>query len=92
MAEEIVDVLEAVEIDAEHRRHVAAPADRRDRLLETLAEQLAVGQRGQRVMQGQILRAPLGLDLGGDVGRGAAPAAVAPPLVADRLARDPERA
>ena len=47
MAQQVVDVLEAVEIDADHRRDVAAPADRRHRLLEALAEQLAVGQLGQ---------------------------------------------
>ena len=70
---------------------VAAPADRRHRLLEALAEQLAVGQLGQRIVQGQILRAPLGLDLGRDVGRGAAIAAVAALVVAHRLAGDPER-
>ena len=51
-----------------------------------------LGRLGQGIVQSQILRAPLGLDLGRDVGRGPAPAAVAALVIAHRLAGDPQRA
>ena len=78
MAEGVVDVLEAVEVEQQQGRHVAPAADAGDRLLEPLEQQDPVGQPGQGVVHGEILGPAPGLDLGGDVGRGAA--------VADRLA------
>ena len=60
MAERVVDFLEMIEIEAEHRELVAA-LDEPQRLLELLAEQRPVRQIGQRVMArhvGNLLLAP----------------------------------
>ena len=68
VAERIVDVLEVIEIDVEHRRREAAGAHVVDGLLEPLGEVDAVGQAGNRVVQGEVTQLPLA---GGDGGRGA---------------------
>ena len=49
MAERIVDVLEVVEVETEHRKLIAAP-DEPQGLFELFAEQRPVRQIGQRVM------------------------------------------
>ena len=45
-----VDVFEAIEVEKQHRQQVAVAACRRDRLGESIGEQLTVGQMGQRIM------------------------------------------
>ena len=57
MAERVVDALEFVEVEVEHRKLLAAP-DPLQRLVELLAEQHAVGQIGQRIVVRQM-RDPL---------------------------------
>ena len=50
VAERIVDVLEAVEVEEQHRE-LAAPAMRAgDRLSDAVGQQRAIGQAGQRVV------------------------------------------
>ena len=75
MAERVVDALEAVEIEIEHRELVAA-ADAGQRLGEPLAEQHAVGQIGQRVVARHMRDLLLGALALGDVVVGGDPAAV----------------
>ena len=53
MAERVVDALEAVEIEAEHGKALAAP-QAQERLLQLLAEQRAVGEVGERVVARQV--------------------------------------
>ena len=70
MAERIVDVLEVVEVDVEHRRRRQQGAlDVGDRGLEPVAEEVPVRQPAQRVVQRQIAQPVLA---GGDGGRGVA--------------------
>ena len=59
MAERVVDGLEAVEVEEEHRGAAARPAPARaaQRLLEPVEEQRAVGQAGERVVQRVVLEA-----------------------------------
>ena len=56
MAEGVVDVLEAVEVEKQQGRHVAPAADAGDRLLEPLEQQNPVGQPGQRVVHARDTR------------------------------------
>src|SRR5256885_882689 len=49
MTERVVDALEIVEVEAEHRERLAAGIDAREALGHALAEQHAVRQVGQRV-------------------------------------------
>ena len=51
MAECVVDVLEVVEVDVEHRRGLAAGAHVIDHDFEPLAEIDAVGQAADRIVQ-----------------------------------------
>ena len=55
VAERIVDALEFVEIEIEHRQLLAAP-DAFQRLLELFAEEHPVGQIGQRIVMRQDAR------------------------------------
>ena len=67
MAEAVVDLLEAVEVDEQHRERVARPLGPRERLVEPVAEQRAVGEPGEAVVErlpGQLLLEPHAL---GDV-------------------------
>ena len=68
MAERVVDVLEVVEVDVEHGRRRAALAHVRDHRLQPLAEEDAVGQAAQRIVQRKVAQPRLA---GGD-GRGGA--------------------
>ena len=63
VAERVVDELEAVEVQEQHRRAGGRAAALRapDRLRQAVQEQHAVGQPGQRVVQGVVLQALLGL-------------------------------
>ena len=69
MAERVVDVLEVVEIDIEHRGRRGARAHLLDHRFEPLAEEDAVGQAAQRIVDGQMAQ-PRFAD--GDGDRGAA--------------------
>jgi hypothetical protein len=51
VAERVVDHLEAVEVEQEDGRRRAAAAHARERAREAVAEQLAIRQPGQRVVQ-----------------------------------------
>ena len=62
MAERVVDVLEAVEVDEQHADAMAAALGLRDRLRQALVQQQPVGQAGQRVARREILQPLLGLD------------------------------
>ena len=53
VAERVVDVLEMVEVEKMHGHHLAT-LDARQRLLELLVEQHAVGQAGERVVQRHV--------------------------------------
>ena len=83
MAERVIDALELVEVEAEHRQAFAA-FDALELVLQRLAQQHAVGQVGQRVVARHVgdlaLRAlPLG-----DVFVGGEPAAAGQRLADDR--------
>ena len=54
MAERVVDVLEVIEVDVEHRRGRAAGAHFVDHGFEPLAEIDAVGQAADRIVQGEM--------------------------------------
>ena len=65
MTERVVDVLEMVEVDVEHRGRGAAVPNFLDHLFEPLAEEIAVGQAAERIVQGEIAQALLALRDGG---------------------------
>ncbi len=51
VAERVVDLLEAVEVDEQRRALGAAPAGAREHLLDPVEDQRPVGQTGERVVQ-----------------------------------------
>ena len=53
MPERVVDALEAVEVEAEHGKALAAH-QAQQRLLQLLAEQRAVGEAGQRIVAREV--------------------------------------
>ena len=55
VAEAVVDDLEAVEAEPEHRDGAAVAGGERERVVDAVDEQRAVRQRGQRVVQGAVL-------------------------------------
>ena len=82
MAERVVDFLEMIEIEAEHRELVAALGEPQG-LFELLAEQRPVRQIGQRVMARHVRNLFLGLLPFGDVLEGRDPAAALHRLIDD---------
>ena len=54
MAERVVDILETVEVDREHRRRAAGAAHVGDELGEALAEVSTVRQARQRIVQRKV--------------------------------------
>ena len=58
--ERVVDGLEAIQVDEDHRRAAVAFARRRQRVVEALVQQPPVGQAGQRVVVRKVPDAPLG--------------------------------
>ena len=80
--ERVVDFLEMVEIEAQHRELVAA-LDQPQGLFELLAEQRPVRQVGQRVMARHVRNLFLGLLPFGDVFEGRDPAAALHRLIDD---------
>jgi hypothetical protein len=86
MAERVVHLLELVEIETQHRDGVAA-LHRSEMAVKLLAQEHAVGQRGQRIVMRHVGDLLLGLPLLGDVLMDGDPAAVG-----HRLARDRDEA
>jgi hypothetical protein len=68
--ERVIDVLEAVEIEAEHRHQVAVPLGARHRAVEMLVKLKAVGQAGEAIMHGEIANLILGEPTLADAPRG----------------------
>ena len=60
VAEAVVDELELVEVEEEHRDRAAAGAALRQRVLEPVEEEVAVGERREGVVEGVVARALLG--------------------------------
>ena len=54
VAERVVDVLEAVEVDEQQRERLPAAARSDDALLEAVVEQHAVGQIGERIARREV--------------------------------------
>ena len=54
MAEQVVDLLEAVEVDAQQRHWPPPAASHRDLAVELAVEAAAVGQPGQRIVLGEV--------------------------------------
>ncbi len=88
MAERVVDLLEAVEVDEHHRHWPVLPARPRQHVLHLPGEHGAVQQPGQRIVVGEVEHPLLGTLLGGDVARHASVAGEAAGRVVDRLAAD----
>ena len=79
VAERVVDRLEAVEVDQHQREALAVAALARERVLDAVAQQHAVGEAGERVVMrhvGDLVGAALAF---GDVGEGAQETAVRQP-------------
>ena len=60
MAEGLVDRLEAVDVDEQHRHRRPAATDMAQQSVQPLLEMRPVGQAGQRVLKGQVTQAPVG--------------------------------
>ena len=56
VAERVVDVLEAIEVEQKDAKHRLVAARAEQRLPQTVAEQRAVGQSGQRIVQRLVLQ------------------------------------
>ena len=54
MAERVVDLLEAIEIDQQDRQALVVAMRAQDRLLQAIEEQRAIRQVGQRIVIGEI--------------------------------------
>ena len=59
VAEAVVDELELVEVEEEHRDRGLAPGGHREGVLEPIEEEVAVGQAGEGIMEGLVLGALL---------------------------------
>ena len=70
VAEQVVDLLEAVEVEAEHRELAVARVSRPDLKVEPLAEANPVGESREGVMVGQEMDLALGLAAGSQVAHG----------------------
>ncbi len=56
----VVDLVESVEVQRQHREAVAVPRRRPDGLAEPLLQSHAVGQLGQRVVAGELMKGLVG--------------------------------
>ena len=65
----IVDLLEIVQIDKQHRPHLLGYLCSRDSLLHAVHQHAAIGQLGERIKVGELVRAGLGIFALGDVSR-----------------------
>ena len=88
VAEGVVDVLEAVEVDEQHGEHATVAAGERQRVIEPLEERGAVVEARQRVVMREPVVALLGQLLLGDVATDAAIADEAPVRCVHGLAAD----
>ncbi len=70
VAERVVDVLEAIEVEAEHRHEVAVALGAGHRTFQILVELHAVGQAGQRIVHGEEADLVLGQPALADAPRG----------------------
>ena len=61
MTERVIDLLELVEVDEQHRKTIVLPGSIDQTGFQTLDEIAAIGQPGQRVVVGQIIQLALGL-------------------------------
>ncbi|MNG93821.1 hypothetical protein D3C79_528030 [compost metagenome] len=68
MAEAVVDVLETVEVEEQHRTLAIGDLRTVECCLQAVLEQRAVGQAGERVMVGLVVELGLGVLEAGDVG------------------------
>ena len=59
MPERVVDELEAVEIDDQHRERLAVAVGMRHRLRQPVIEQHAVGQARQRIVRREVAQLPV---------------------------------
>ena len=59
VAQGVVDVLEAIEVDEHHGEPRAVARRRVDRLLQAVVQQRAVGEPGERIVVGLLLDARL---------------------------------
>ena len=87
VAERVVDVLEAVEVDQEQRAALVAARGVAQRFVERLAHQRAIGQAGERIEAREAADFLFRAALLGEVGADPAEAEEAPALVEDRIAR-----
>jgi hypothetical protein len=71
VAEGVVDRLEAVEVEQQHRGAAAVAPCLQQALAQAVVEQRAVGQVGERVVVGEVQDARFGLLAFGDVGEDA---------------------
>ena len=71
----VVDVLEAVEVEEQHRHPPRAASRADDRVADALAQQGTVGQAGEGVVIGEVAQLLLGALAVGDVGSDADPVA-----------------
>ena len=91
MAEAVIDCLEPVEIQTQHRGRLMVAATAHQRLLEPAQQHHAVRQTGERIMPREELELALGFDLRGDVGGCATVADQVPLRVKNRLAGHAQR-
>ena len=88
VAERIVDRLEAVEVEQEHRAAVLPPDRADQRIVERAAKRFAVGEARQRILAREAVELDLRLPHLGQVGSEAAKAEEVAELVVHRPARD----
>src|SRR2546428_486477 len=87
VAQRVVDVLEAIEIDHEQSASLLAVGGVAQGFIKRLPHHRAVGQAGQRIEAGEARDLALRPALLGEVGADAAEAEEAPALIEDRVAR-----
>ena len=68
VAEAVVDLLEAVEVEEQHGAQLVVGARAVQRAAQAILEQQTVGQAGQRVVVGLVVESRLGMLEAGDVG------------------------
>ena len=88
VAERVVDVLEAIQVDEQHRNRQLVPLRRSDRHAEKLAEHHAIRQAGQRVVCAQVQDPVFGKFAFADVATDAAVADEPALVVVGRRAAD----
>ena len=90
--ERVIDALEAVEVEQEDGDHAIAATQPGERIVEPLAQQLAVRQVRERIVEREVAGPPLGHDLRRDVAGDATIAKEAADMVEGRLAGEAQDA